>query len=61
VRRDAKNELDASGKETVLHSFTVADGANSYAGLIRDTAGKIYGTTFNGGVSGSGTVFKLTP
>jgi uncharacterized repeat protein (TIGR03803 family) len=60
-------KLDASGHQTVLYSFTGgADGANPSAGLIRDAAGNLYGTT-NGGGSGScfgqgcGTVFKLDP
>ena len=47
------------GRETVLHSFTGgADGGNSYAGLVRDWAGNLYGTTSRGG-SGYGVVFKL--
>jgi uncharacterized repeat protein (TIGR03803 family) len=55
-------KLDATGKVTVLHSFTGgAGGANPYAGLIRDAAGNLFGTTYNGGTSGFGTVFKLTP
>jgi uncharacterized repeat protein (TIGR03803 family) len=55
-------ELDATGKETVLHSFTDSpDGANPFAGLIRDAAGNLYGTTAGGGAFGFyGTVFKLT-
>ena len=53
-------KLDATGTETVLHSFTGApDGVNPYAGLIRDTAGNLYGTTSAGGAAGHGTVFKL--
>ena len=52
-------KLDATGKETVLYSFSGgADGANPYAGLVRDSANNLYGTTFNGG-SGFGVVFKL--
>jgi uncharacterized repeat protein (TIGR03803 family) len=60
--------LSPSGSETVLYSFTGgADGANPSAGLVRDAAGNLYGTTFLGGVeSGScggscGVVFKLSP
>jgi uncharacterized repeat protein (TIGR03803 family) len=51
--------------ETVLYSFcpasSCADGANPYAGLIADNQGTLYGTTANGGSSGNGVVFKLTP
>jgi len=52
--------------ETVLYRFTGGtDGANPYAGLIRDANGNLYGATHNGGVSqgcggaSCGTVFKL--
>jgi uncharacterized repeat protein (TIGR03803 family) len=55
--------LDKTGTETVLYSFCSAenctDGANPVAGLIRDTAGNLHGTTVNGGASGYGTVFKV--
>jgi uncharacterized repeat protein (TIGR03803 family) len=54
-------KLDTSGTETLLHNFTGgADGKNPFAGLIMDTAGNLYGTTYIGGSSGYGTVFKLT-
>lgn len=43
---------------TVLYTFSGTDGANPYAGLIRDKAGNLYGTTLNGG-RGAGNVFKL--
>jgi uncharacterized repeat protein (TIGR03803 family) len=46
---------------TTLYSFTGGDGANPGAGLIADPAGNLYGTTFNGGASGQGTVFQLDP
>jgi uncharacterized repeat protein (TIGR03803 family) len=53
-------KLDPTGKETVLYSFTGAsDGAHPYAGLIQDAAGNLYGTTYNGGSSNKGVVFKL--
>src|SRR5207253_434377 len=50
-------ELDGSGDETVLHSFTRSpDGAFPQAGLVMDKAGNFYGTTAG---PGAGTVFKL--
>jgi uncharacterized repeat protein (TIGR03803 family) len=54
-------KLDATGSETVLYSFTGgADGSNPYAGVIRDAAGNLYGTTSSGGSSGYGLVFMLS-
>jgi uncharacterized repeat protein (TIGR03803 family) len=48
--------------ESLLYSFTGgSDGANPWAGLIFDAGGNLYGTTYAGGASGDGTVFKLTP
>jgi uncharacterized repeat protein (TIGR03803 family) len=51
--------------EQVLHSFSGwiggRDGANPLAGLIFDGAGNLYGTTDEGGTSGAGTVFEVTP
>jgi uncharacterized repeat protein (TIGR03803 family) len=53
-------KLSAKGKLTLLHSFAgMPDGQNPYARLIRDSAGNLYGTTFYGGTSGYGSVFKL--
>jgi uncharacterized repeat protein (TIGR03803 family) len=53
-------KLNATGKETVLHSFGEgADGASPRAGLIVDAAGILYGTTQEGGANQAGTVFKL--
>jgi uncharacterized repeat protein (TIGR03803 family) len=52
-------KLDTTGHETVLYSFTGgADGAQPVAGVIRDSAGNLYGTTQYGGV-GAGVVYKL--
>jgi len=48
--------------ESVLYSFTGgSDGANPYGGLIFDPSGNLYGTSFYGGASGVGVVYKLTP
>jgi uncharacterized repeat protein (TIGR03803 family) len=59
---------DGTWTESVLHSFTGADGAVPDAGLIFDAAGNLYGTTSSGGISiacididGCGVVFKLSP
>jgi len=55
---------------TPLYSFcsqsACTDGEYSFAALVQDTNGKFYGTTFEGGASGSactlgcGTVFSLS-
>ncbi len=49
--------------ETVLHNFNpnTTDGINPEAGLVRDSAGNMYGATYYGGIHGFGTVFKLAP
>ena len=48
--------------EKVLYSFgNGTDGAKPLAGLIFDASGNLYGTTDQGGTSGFGTVFELTP
>ena len=53
-------KVDASGNETVLYSFTGgADGGQPRAGLVVDSAGNLYGTTYQGGAFGLGTVFRL--
>jgi uncharacterized repeat protein (TIGR03803 family) len=57
-------KVDGSG-ETVLYSFcsgfNCPDGAAPEAGLVRDAAGNLYGTTSQGGGSNPpvGTVFKV--
>jgi uncharacterized repeat protein (TIGR03803 family) len=48
--------------ETVLHSFKAgADGGTPNAGLLLDSAGNLYGTTWAGGAHGQGSIFELTP
>jgi uncharacterized repeat protein (TIGR03803 family) len=57
-------KVSPGGDEHVLYRFVANDngthdGANPYAGLIKinDT---LYGTTYDGGKSGSGTIFKIS-
>jgi uncharacterized repeat protein (TIGR03803 family) len=46
--------------ETVLHQFTGRrDGGNSYATLVFDAGGKLYGTAYDGGPRGAGVVFDV--
>jgi uncharacterized repeat protein (TIGR03803 family) len=53
---------DGTWTESVLYSFAGGnDGALPAASLIFDSAGSLYGTTYDGGINNSGTVFKLTP
>jgi len=64
-------ELDTSGKETVLYSFTGgSDGDGPYSTLLRDSQGNLYGTTQGGGIltgpcsgqgaEGCGVVFEVS-
>jgi uncharacterized repeat protein (TIGR03803 family) len=51
---------------TVLHSFKGSDGDSPEAGLLADSKGNLYGTTFLGArpgcpENGCGVVFKLAP
>jgi len=55
-------KVTPGGTETVLYSFAGgSDGEHPYAGVIQGSDGNFYGTTYQGGASGYGTIFKLTP
>src|ERR1039458_1607249 len=58
-----RSDPGTTGTETVLHTFTGgADGGVPLAGVVRDSAGNLYGTTELGGNAskgGKGVVFKL--
>jgi uncharacterized repeat protein (TIGR03803 family) len=64
-------KLSPAGEETILYSFFGDDdGENPMAGVVRDEAGNLYGTTYQGGnkgdcyggffYSGCGTVFEVS-
>jgi len=55
-------KITKTGKKTILYNFTGTggDGAYPFSVLVWDAAGKLYGTTYKGGASGNGTVFKMT-
>jgi uncharacterized repeat protein (TIGR03803 family) len=56
-------KVDTHGTETVLHRFgskaPFGYRAGPLAGVIRDPAGNLYGTTYEGGAMRLGTVFEL--
>ena len=47
--------------ETVLHDFSDKAGAIPFSGLIFDTAGNLYGTTYGDSNSTFGSVYEITP
>jgi uncharacterized repeat protein (TIGR03803 family) len=55
-------EAPGAWTESILYNFSGgSDGSQPYGGLIFDSAGNLYGTTFQGGASNAGTVYELTP
>jgi uncharacterized repeat protein (TIGR03803 family) len=56
-------KMGTSRHETVLYNFCAQPGCTdrvaACAGVLRDSAGNVDGTTYYGGVSGYGTVYKL--
>lgn len=48
-------------KERVLWNFNGVDGTVPHSKLIFDSAGNLYGTTYQGGSGGGGVVFEVTP
>ncbi len=54
-------KITPGGKLTTLHSFDLTDdGDEPQSGLIQATNGDLYGTTYSGGSTHDGTVFKIT-
>lgn len=55
-------EVSSSGQLTTLYLFGAPYfGSHPIGGLVRDSAGNLYGTTLEGGGNNFGTVFKVTP
>jgi uncharacterized repeat protein (TIGR03803 family) len=46
---------------TTLVSLAGTNGSHPYAGLVQGSDGNFYGTSFDGGPTQGGTVFKVTP
>jgi uncharacterized repeat protein (TIGR03803 family) len=59
-------KIDTLGNESVMYSFKGNDlhhgtkGSQPLSGVIRDSAGNLYGTTYYGGAADYGTVYKLS-
>jgi uncharacterized repeat protein (TIGR03803 family) len=54
-------KIDRTGAETVLYTFTGADGEGPAGGVVRDAQGNLYGATGFGGSSNCGVVYKVDP
>jgi uncharacterized repeat protein (TIGR03803 family) len=56
--------ISPSGTLTVIYNFcsleNCADGANPFTSLMQASNGDLYGTTYSGGASNNGTLFKIT-
>ena len=63
VFRLAPNSQAPTGwTESIIYTFdNGADGGYPYSTLAVDASGTLYGVTLNGGNTGNGTVFSLTP
>ncbi len=55
----AVQPAQGKSKERILRSFNGTDGSYPYATLVSDKEGNLYGTTYEGGAYGAGTVFEL--
>jgi len=53
--------ITPGGVETILHSFEggTTDGQSPYGGVLFDNTGKLFGTTYLGGIDNAGTVFTI--
>jgi uncharacterized repeat protein (TIGR03803 family) len=54
-------------EESIFYSFSgdgglgYTDGSEPYGGLVQDSAGNFYGTTYQGGLNADGVAYKITP
>ena len=59
-------QFNTNGSLTTLHTFDYNgvnnfDGYTPQAGLVQGSDGNFYGTTYQGGTNGGGTVFRIDP
>jgi uncharacterized repeat protein (TIGR03803 family) len=53
---------ESGWKQSVLHTFRGrTDGQYPVGGVVVDAAGNLFGSTFDGGVNGGGTVYEFSP
>jgi uncharacterized repeat protein (TIGR03803 family) len=52
--------ITSGGTLTTVHNFDNTDGENPSGGLFQATNGTFYGTAFQGGANGAGTIFSLS-
>ena len=52
--------VTSGGTLTTVHSFDNTEGENPSGGLFQATNGTFYGTAFQGGANGDGTIFSLS-
>jgi uncharacterized repeat protein (TIGR03803 family) len=55
-------KITATRKFAVIHSLNgTTDGSSPSNGLVQATDGNLYGTTYNGGKTNQGTIFRIGP
>lgn len=54
-------QLNSIYAENVLYNFVGPVGGGSYGNLTADAAGNLYGTAYDDGAYGNGSVFRLSP
>ncbi len=55
-------EIDASNNYSVLHNFAggSTDGSTPQSGMVIDSSGNLFGTTYKGGPADAGTIFEIS-
>jgi uncharacterized repeat protein (TIGR03803 family) len=54
--------VEGGGSFAPIHQFgSGVDGADPFGGVVSDAQGNIFGTTINGGKTGAGTAWELSP
>ncbi len=53
-------KLTPAGQYSVIHTFIGTDGQDPSTALFQATDGNLYGTTFQGGASSGGTIFRIS-